>query len=463
MGAISRGVRNAFRNSVRTVSIVFILAVSISMALIMLMSLKTVQSKIDAVKGSIGNYITVAPAGIRGFEGGGELLTEADATSIGGIAHVSKVIKAMSDRLTPTTDTSLQSAIEPGSFGNRQRKVDDNSSANPPSDVPPEGSTSSRGESTSSGNGTQRSFTMPVTVAATSDLLALASLNVSQFNITSGQSFATDTTENVALVGKTLATKNNLSVGSVFQAYSKDITVVGIFDSGNTFTDASLVMPMATLQTLSSQTGQISSLIVQTDGIDSVSSVQSEIKSKLGTKADATSQQDSSQAALTPLENIKNISLYSLIGSLVAGAIIIFLTMVMIVRERRREIGVLKAIGASNTLVMAQFTVESLVLTLMSSVIGMILGLLLANPVLKVLVNNSSSTESVASRGGPGGGMMMRLGSAGVDSIRNLQAVVGWQIILYGLGAAVIIAIIGSAIPSFIIAKVRPAEVMRAE
>ena len=97
--------------------------------------------------------------------------------------------------------------------------------------------------------------------------------------------------------------------------------------------------------------------------MDSVSSVQSDIQKKLGDKADVVSQQDSSGEAIKPLENIKTISLYSLIGALVAGSVIIFLTMIMIVRERRREIGVLKAIGASNIIITIQFVIESLVST----------------------------------------------------------------------------------------------------
>jgi len=49
------------------------------------------------------------------------------------------------------------------------------------------------------------------------------------------------------------------------------------------------------------------------------------------------------------------------------------------------------------------------------------------------------------------------------NALRNLHAVVNWELLLYGLLAAIIIAVIGSAIPSYIIAKVRPAEVLRSE
>jgi len=472
MGVISRGIKNAFRNTIRTVSITFILGLSIAMALIMLLALKTVQSKIDSVKSSIGNVVTVSPAGVRGFEGGGELLTDQNATDIAGISHVTSVIKTITDRVrTTSTDstssinaapdsadsstTSLTSGIEAGSFGQRTQR---------------QGQSQYSGETINKEGGQPQNFSMPMMFVGTSDLNSTASLSVSQFNVTSGAKFDSNTSDNVAMIGTDLATKNNLSVGSTFKAYDIDITVVGIVDTGNKFTNGgTVIFPLGTLQTLSGQTGQINSMIVQTDSIDSLSGVSQAIKDRLGSdKVDVVSSQESANSAVAPLENIKTISLYSLIGALVAGSIIIFLTMIMIVRERRREIGVLKAIGSSNIKIMLQFVSESMVLTLLSSVLGMILGFIFSNPVLKVLVTNSESATKQADpvAGGGGGRMMMRIGEMGQGAgnmLRDIHAVVGLDIILYGLLAAVAIAIIGSAIPSFFIAKVRPAEVMRAE
>ena len=464
MGVISRGIKNAFRNTIRTVSITFILALSIAMSLIMLLALKTVQAKISTVKSSIGNTLTVTPAGINGFEGGGTLLTTQNATDISAISHVASITKVLTDRLT-TTDTNLVSSITPGSFGNRQSQRS-GEGFTPPPDANRTGSTDS------SGNQVQRTFTMPVTVMSTSNLGVISSLGVSQFSVTSGAAFDSNSSDNVALVGKDLATKNNLALNSTFTAYSATVKVVGIYDTGNTYTNASVVMPLKTLQTLSTQADQMNSIIVQADSIDTISGVSDAIKAKIGSdKVDIVSQQDSANQAIAPLENIKTISLYSLIGALVAGAVIILMTMMMIVRERRREIGVLKAIGSSNVGIMMQFTAESLALTLLSSVVGIILGFAFSNPVLKVLVTNSqSSTTGGAAgqfaRGGGGGGMMARL-SGGIggarDALNNIHAVLNYEVILYGLLAAIVIAIIGSAIPAFLIAKVRPAEVMRAE
>jgi len=456
---ISRGIKNAFRNGIRTVAIIFILAVSISMALVMFMALKTVNGKIDSVKSSIGNTITVSPAGIRGFEGGGSLLTQGNADTIKSLANVSSVTETLTDRLrnensttgnflgedtSSNSTTNLNSSIEPGSFGNRQRNFENQS----------------QDSSTSTTSSTQTP-SMPINITGVSQL-SNAALSVSEFNITSGEKIDPTTSENVAMVGKDLAEKNSLLVGSTFTAYGQTIKVVGIYDTGNTFTNASIIMPIKTVQNLSSQTDQINSIIVETDSIDSVSSVQAAIKEKLGSSVDVTSSQDRSNQAIEPLENIKTISFYSLVGALVAGAIIIFLVMVMIVRERRREIGVLKAIGASNIVVTGQFVSEALTLTLISSVLGVILGIVLSNPILKVLVSNSQSTSSSPGEEGPG--RMMRMGIEGMgNTLTNLHAVVGIDILLYGLLAAVIIAVVGSAVPSFLISKIRPAEVMRTE
>ena len=66
--------------------------------------------------------------------------------------------------------------------------------------------------------------------------------------------------------------------------------------------------------------------------------------------------------------------------------------------------------------------------------------------------------------GGPGGSGFTRNFSHNVGShFSNISATVGWDIILYGMGAALLIALIASAIAAFFIAKVRPAEVLRAE
>jgi putative ABC transport system permease protein len=467
MSVLARGVRNAFRNGIRTLSIVVILGLSVGLALTMLLARHAVQTKIDSVQGSIGNIVSVSPAGVRGFEGGGDALTDDQLGKLKTMPHVVGVTETLNDRLTPT-DTNLQSALDLGTLGARaQQRLNQQPNQQPANPDRPGGT---------------RTFTPPIVVVGTNDPANLQTFGAGSVNLTAGTPFPADSTDNVALVGAGLATKNNLNVGSTFQAYGADFTVAGIFDAaGNRFTDSTFVAPLSTVQRLSGQPGAVTAAAVQVDSITDVPAATTAIKTALGTAADVTSQADTSNQALEPLRNIKSISLYSLVGAVAAGAVIIFLTMLMIVRERRREIGVLKAIGASNFKVMRQFMAEAVTFTLAAAAIGLILGVVGGNPVTKLLVNNGTSAATNAAGGqgaqgagriggvggprlGGGGGGFGRaagLANPGRLNLSGIHVAVGWNVLLYGLAAAVVIALAGSAIPSLLMARVRPAEVLR--
>lgn len=458
---ISRGVRNAFRNSIRTFSIVLILGLSIGLALAMLVARASVSTKIETVKSSIGNTITISPAGSRGFEGGGEPLTTEQLASVAKVDHVTSVAQTLSDRLT-STNTNLVSAVEAGSLGNRQAGNNGVGFQAPPSDMP------ARTDTNSSGTGSTqvtRTFTPPVTITGTSVLTA-TTYGGDSVTYTSGEAIDVSKDEDVAVIGKSLAEKNSLSVGSTFTAYGKTITVKGIYDTGNTFSNNGVIMSLSSLQRLSEQTGQVTSATATVDSIDNIDSATTAIEAALGDAADVTNNQESAKQAVEPLESVKTISTFSLIGAVIAGAVIILLTMVMIVRERRREIGVYKAIGASNIRIMFQFISEALTLTILAMIVGLIIGVAAANPLTKVLVNNSSTSTTQTTQGGPGGGgarFVRGVGGNALSSARSVQADVGLDIIAYGVGAAALIAVLGSALPALLISKVRPAEVMRAE
>jgi putative ABC transport system permease protein len=458
MSTVSRGVRGVFRNTIRTSGVTIILALSVGLALVMLLSLKTVQARITSVKSSIGNTISISPAGSRGFEGGGNPLTTAEMAKVSSTSHVVSLSESLTDRLE-TTQTSLVSSINPGALGDRFRGggAGGGSGAGGGGNAP-----------ATSGGGTTASttFTLPVTVIGTnspSSALGSDTSGGGTLKVTSGQAFDPTKDADVAMIGSALATKNNLKVGSTFQAYGAKFTVDSIFDAGNTFSNSEFLIPLPTEQRLSDQAGDITSATATVDSIDNVSAATTDISNELGAStADVVSDQSTAAAAVAPLENIKTISFYSLVGSLVAGSIIIFLTMLMIVRERRREIGVLKAIGSSNIKIVMQFVTESLTLTLFGSILGVIAGLALSNPVLKVLVSTNTSTTTTTG-GGRGGGGFSHFVGGGSRALQSLHAVVGYDVLLYGLAAAFVIAVVGSAMPAWLIAKVRPAEVMRGE
>ncbi len=462
MNPVNRGVRNAFRNYTRTISIVIIIGISIGLGLSMLVARQAVTAKIASVKSSVGTTVSISAAGVRGFDGGGNPLTQTQLSGISKIDHVTAVNESLTDRLT-SSNTNIKSGITAGSLGQRFLR---NSGSSFPGGAD---------------NNPFANFTPPVSVLGTTDPTNLSStIGGGTFKLTSGKAFSANSTENVAVIGNGIATANSLAVNSTFTAYGQTVTVIGIYDSGNTFSNNQVLMPLTTLQTLSGQPGDITSATVTVDSLDNVTTVTNEISKTLGTSADVTNQIQQANNTVTPLENIQTITLYSLIGALIAGAVIIFLIMIMIVRERRREIGVLKAIGASNVKVMYQFLTEAITLTLLGAVIGIIIGIAAAEPITKLLITNSTQSSTTQSVGGGGGGFRAFSSNGGGNvslnpqanrgafrGVRNtfsdVHAIVGWTIILDGIIAALIIALVGSAAASLLISKVRPSEVMRAE
>ncbi len=470
MNALRRGVRNAFRNSIRSVGVVLILAVAIALAISMLIARDAVNTKIASVRASTGTTITVTPQGSFGFQSNGKTLTNADVAKVENLDHVSSVKASLQERVS-SSDTSLQSSISfQGGFG---------------------GGPGAQSSNTTGTTGTATTSSLPVTFTGTNspgDALTGGAVGGGTEKLTSGTSFAATSKADVAIVGKAIASKNDLKVGSTFTAWGKSIKVVGIYDAGTTFANNGVIMPLATVQTLASATGEVSTITVVADSIDNVSSVTKEIETALGSSASVTSQQSTTEAALAPLNSVKTISTYTLIGAVIAAGLILLLSMLMIVRERRREIGVLKAIGAPSRSVIGQFIAESTTFTVLGSVVGLIFGILLASPITNALISsNSSSTSSTGSRFGgfaggfpggggrfggthtftpPSGGGGFRPGNFGhtlSSTLTQVHTSAGVGTLVFAFIAAIIIAGIGSTVAVSTIVRIRPAEVLRSE
>jgi putative ABC transport system permease protein len=471
MNPVSRGIRNAFRNGTRTISIILILGLSIGLSLVMLVAQKAVDNKIKSVKSSIGNTITVAPAGFTPGSDANNALTTSSLKKVASLNHVTSVTQTLTDRES-TTGSSTPSF---GPMGN-DSSSDSSATTSLSSPITLNGDGPRFFSNGSSSSSSDTTFSLPVSFLGTNDP---TSIDSSDITIVSGKTISGSSDTNNALISQAMATKNNLKVGDTFTAYNATLTVAGIFKTDTESARGTVVLSLTALQRLSGQSGVVTNATVNVDSLDSLSSVTSAVKSTLGSDADVTSAQEEADNTVKPLNSVKTVSTFSLIGALVSGSVIILLTMIMVVRERKKEIGVVKAIGGSNLRIVSEFMIESLTLAILGAVIGLLIGVIGGQPVTKMLVNNSTDSSSSSSVQGPGGrtlsiskdsgsdrpmGTFRSIGNnSAVKGISNINAQIGWIILLEGFGAAVLISVVGSALAAGMIAKVRPSTVMRAE
>jgi len=479
MNPITRGVRNAFRNTVRTGSIVAILGLSIGLALTMLVAQKAVDNKIKSVKSSIGTTVTIAPAGFNPGSSANNALTGTLLAKVKSLPHVASLSETLSDRL-PTTGATMPSF---GRFGGGSSSDSGSTtSLSSPVTLNTNGNGGSR-FFVNGGDGTlPTNFSLPVSFLGTTDP---STVDGSAITLSSGKTIDGTTAANNALISTQMASKNNLAVGNTFTAYGTTLTVSGIFTTSTQSAQGTVIVSLPTLQQLSGQSDVVTNAAATADSLDNLSGVTTAIKNTLGSNADVTSAQQQADDTVGPLNSVKTVATFSLIGAMAAGAVIILLTMIMVVRERKREIGVVKAIGGSNLRIMLEFMAESLTLAVLGAVIGLIIGVVGGQPVTKMLVKNSTNTDTATTQTTTApdvaGGTGRRFGGEGqgrafatrfnqgfrrngaVQGISTIKTEVGPSILLDGFGAAVLIALIGSALAAGMIAKVRPSTVMRAE
>ena len=148
----------------------------------------------------------------------------------------------------------------------------------------------------------------------------------------------------------------------------------------------------------------------------------------------------------------------ALITALLASAGIILFATVLATRQRIREIGILKAVGASGFQVGGQFAVETLVVALVAGLVGALITFPTAQSVANGLVSAAGSTN-----GGGFGGRGRGIVGAATNTLNRVNVAVTPAVFVYAVILALVLALLASAAPAWRVSKVRPAEVLRYE
>jgi len=225
-------------------------------------------------------------------------------------------------------------------------------------------------------------------------------INVENSEISEGRFLTKDEENNmsrVAVVGKNIVRdlfNGEDPIGKTFKMKDQNFTVVGIFKEkgsggfGTSSVDDSVFVPLLTAQKLLMGINHIAFVRAKAKSADLVSYAIANIKTTLRERHgidnpidDDFSVRDQAQA-VEMIKKITNVLKYFLLSigtiSLVVGGVGIMNTMLIVVNQRIREVGLRKAVGAKNKDILTQFLMESSTISFFGGVIGIILGIIIS-------------------------------------------------------------------------------------
>ena len=196
-----------------------------------------------------------------------------------------------------------------------------------------------------------------------------------------GPLFETSTEPN-ALIGSELATRIGVSTGEVFSLIpanggeTRRLRAAGIFRSGLFEYDSTWIyVAFDTATALAGNNHAASVMSIQVRDPDNVKQVVANVSTTLGNSYSMVDWQQANQPLFAALALERRMGLF-IIGLIIAIAALNITTMlILVVVERRRDIAILNALGATRTGVMLLFVIEGAVVGAIGAIAGVVVGL----------------------------------------------------------------------------------------
>ena len=336
MSVVIRGLRNPFRHRVRTAVVVTLLSCVIGILAILAQATRVTRQEIERLQAGVRTVIELREAGAFGTGGfGADRPTGADTFSVATLAQIRQLPNAR--HIVRIEEYVHQPQID----------------ASKPN-----------------------AYAMIIGLPPGAPMRAIGEVDYENAKIMAGRGLgAADAGQAIAVVGRLYARERlalDIGAGQTLPDPVKlllgerELAVAGIYATGNDFGDNHVFVPIETFRAIFNPGDKLSKIRVTVDKVDHVEAVTEDLKRLPG--VDAVTAAEQVAAARATLGSLTAASLYgSLLLVAIGGGLIVFL-MVLATRERIREIGTLKAIGAPNGAIAAQFIAEVIaVITLASA------------------------------------------------------------------------------------------------
>lgn len=260
-----------------------------------------------------------------------------------------------------------------------------------------------------------------------------------------GAFFTTDDTDRpVAIIGKTIAEdlfEETVPIGRSMQIRGESFIVRGVFEEFETTSfsptvdyNKAVFIPFGESKKLNNNQSNIQQIFVKPTRPAQTNAVAAGLqKQLLNTHAglddfSVLKQEDNLEIANSMLDVLTRLITGIAAISLIVGGIGIMNIMLVSVTERTREIGVRKAVGATNRQILSQFVIEAALLSFVGGIIGVLLSLVM-NFLLRVFT--------------------------------DLQPLVTWPIMVIAVGVSLAVGVLFGTAPALTAARKDPIQALR--
>lgn len=229
---------------------------------------------------------------------------------------------------------------------------------------------------------------------------------------------------------------------------TKTLTVVGLFEVGAQLDRKRLYVSLATGQKLLGLKQQVSGIQLKTEDLMTAPEILGELKTDLG---DAFTVKDwtQTQGSLFRAVKMEKLMVTLLLFAVVAvAAFNIISTLALSVTEKRGDIAVLRALGASRTGVLKIFLIHGLALSSLGILLGVVMGVTLALNIASIV----TWCETV---------LGVHLFDPNVYFITQLPSVLLWWDVFVVACTSLVLSFLASLYPAWRAANVAPADILR--
>ena len=231
----------------------------------------------------------------------------------------------------------------------------------------------------------------------------------------------------------------------------KSYQVIGTFDLGMYEYDANYIfMPLDTAQTYFGLKGAVTNIDVTLDDEKMLSPVKESIEQSVGAGAYVYDWKQSNAAFFNAIDVERNVMFLILTLIILVAAFNIITGLIMLVKDKGRDIAVLRTMGATKGMIMRIFFMDGALIGVVGTTLGLILGL--------VFCHNIESIRQ---------GLQHMLGrdlfSAEIYFLSQLPAKVDNFEVMMVVGISLLLSFLATLYPAYRAAKFDPMEALRYE